>query len=126
MKTIKAILTGLALVLMAASTVRGQENGTRRSAYSYVRETEGQVSVTSRYNGRVEARRNLPSSAGDEIEVSQGGRAEVALADGNALFVEGGARAQFSSLHDQQGDDDQFSAINLTEGSVVLAAFGDN
>ena len=69
-------------------------------------------------NGTVEARRNLPISAGDELSTDDPGRAEVALADGNVLHVGGGTSVQFVSLYDQQGSDDDVSAIALTEGSV--------
>ncbi len=97
-----------------------------RNGYSYVRETVGGVTVQSSWNGRVTARRNMPISAGDEILTSEAGRAEVGLADGNLLFVGGGTRARFSSLNDQQGENDEFSAIDLRDGSVVLATTGTN
>ncbi len=54
-----------------------------RSAYSYVREVDGQVTVVSEANGSVEARRNLPISAGDSLSTEDPARAEIALADGN-------------------------------------------
>ena len=80
-----------------------------RNGYSYIRDTVGGVTVVSRYNGRVSARRNMPVSAGDEIIVTDAGRAEVGLADGNLLFVGGGTRARFSSLYAQQGEDEDAS-----------------
>jgi len=101
-------------------------DGANRSGYSYVREVGGDVFLVSRYNGRVEARRNLPISVGDEIVVSDGSRAEIGLADGNVLYIGGGTHARFESLRDQQGEDDSLSVINLTDGSVVLFATGDN
>lgn len=116
------------ITLATAATATAQSDGGRsgdtRSAYSYVRETTGEVSVISRYNGRIAARRNLPITTGDEIEVSEGSRAEIALADGNLLHVGGGTRARFVSLREQQGEDDEFSAIELEEGSVILTAVG--
>ncbi|MBC8647670.1 MAG: FecR domain-containing protein, partial [Thermoanaerobaculia bacterium] len=116
------------ITLAAAATATAQSDGRRsghaRSAYSYVREASGEVSVISRYNGRIAARRNLPITAGDEIEVSEGSRAEIALADGNLLHVGGGTRARFVSIREQQGEDDEFSAIELEEGSVILTAVG--
>ncbi len=125
MKTLPAVLSGLAF-LLASAAVAGADESPRRSGYSYIRDATGEVSVLSKYNGTVDARRNLPISAGDEIDVSDGGRAEVALADGNVLFIDGATRARFDSLADQQGDEDQFSAVNVIEGSVVLFAGGDN
>ncbi|MFN2385741.1 MAG: DUF6600 domain-containing protein [Thermoanaerobaculia bacterium] len=107
----------------AAAQSDGRLSGSR-SGYSYVREATGDVSVISRYNGRVAARRNLPITAGDEIEVSEGSRAEISLADGNLLHIGGGTRARFVSLREQQGVDDEFSAIELEEGSVILTAVG--
>ena len=96
----------------------------RRSAYSYVRESTGEVTVQSELNGSVEARRNLPISAGDEVRTDDPARAEIALADGNVLHVGGGTRLKFDSLYAQQGSDDEVSAIELSEGGVILSAVG--
>jgi hypothetical protein len=132
MSRTKRILLGVIMTLATVATAFPQYEGNtdrdrgdvERSGYSYVRETVGGVTVQSRWNGTVTARRNMPISAGDEILVSEAGRAEIGLADGNLLFVGGGTRARFSSLHAQQGEDDDFSAIDLRDGSVVLAAMG--
>ncbi|HYU16968.1 MAG TPA: DUF6600 domain-containing protein, partial [Candidatus Acidoferrum sp.] len=113
-----------ALALVAAGTAFGQSP--KRSGYSYVRELSGDVTVDSRWNGQIEARRNMPISAGDELSTDERGRAEIALADGNVLHVGGGTRVRFVRLHDQQGEEDEFSAIDMKAGSVVLAATGTN
>jgi hypothetical protein len=142
MRSINRIFLGVATTLLTVATGFSQYESSSRSTnsdrssdrpsdgqrngYSYVRETVGGVTVQSRWNGRVTARRNMPISAGDEILVSEAGRAEVGLADGNLLFVGGGTRARFSSLNDQQGENDEFSAIDLRDGSVVLATTGTN
>lgn len=137
MSSPKRIFLGAAMTLLTVATGFSQYEPSARSnadsyarrdvgrnGYSYVRETVGGVTVQSNLNGRVTARRNMPISAGDEILVSDAGRAEIGLADGNLLFVGGGTRARFSSLYAQQGEDDDFSAIDLRDGSVVLAAIG--
>ncbi len=137
MNTKKRIFLGAAMALLTVAIAHPQSDydavsradtyasyDGERNGYSYVRETVGGVTVDSRFNGRVSARRNMPISAGDEITVTDSGRAEIGLADGNLLFVGGGTRARFSSLHAQQGEDDDFSAIDLRDGSVVLAAIG--
>ncbi len=135
MSSTRRIVLGIAMALLTVATATSQyEQSSRsdnyasrdvgRNGYSYVRETVGGVTVQSSLNGRVTARRNMPISAGDEILVSDAGRAEVGLADGNLLFVGGGTRARFSSLYAQQGENDAFSAIDLQDGSVVLAAMG--
>ena len=111
-----------ATVGLAACAALGQTE--RRSAYSYVRETSGDVTVISGLNGTVEARRNLPISPGDEVRTDDPGRAEIALADGNVLHVGGGTTVQFVSLYAQQGSDDEVSALSLKEGSVLLSAVG--
>ncbi len=116
-------LLAIGIALAFAGAVAGQAGGSRAS-YSYVRETSGDVTVDSRWNGKVNASRNMPISVGDAIDVSSGGRAEVGLADGNVLYVGGATRAVFSSLADQQGEDDAFSMVRLEEGSLILAAFG--
>jgi len=115
------VLIAIASIALAAAAASGQ---TRRSAYTYVREVSGEVTVISPLNGTVEARRNLPISAGDEIRTDDPSRAEIALADGNVLHVGGGTSVQLVSLSNQQGADDEVSAISLKEGSVVLSALG--
>jgi FecR protein len=121
-----ALLVCFALAF-AAPRARAEEatqQDSRRSGYSYIRGLVGDVTVASRWNGRVDARRNMPISAGDEMIVAEAGRAEIGLADGNILHVGGGTRVRFDSLYAQQGEDADFSAVRLLEGSVVLAATG--
>ncbi len=118
-----AAAAGLLLAAATASAAESDEAATR-SGYSYIRIMTGEATVESRWNGSVEARRNMPISVGDEISVSQAGRVEIGLADGNSLFVGGGSHVAFESLSDQQGEEDQFSAIRLTDGEVVLTATG--
>jgi hypothetical protein len=115
-----AAATGL---LLAAATASGDE-AVSRSGYSYIRMMTGDATVATRWNGSVEARRNMPISVGDEISVSQTGRVEIGMADGNSLFLGGGSHAVFDSLSDQQGEEDQFSAIRLSDGDAVLVAMG--
>ena len=112
MKTTRLTITAaIAAVLLVAATAQAEradrsdraDRSATRSGYSYLRSTTGDVTVISKWNGRVEARRNMPISSGDEIVVSEAGRAEVGLADGNVLHVGGGTRASFESLYAQQG-----------------------
>ena len=119
--TIQRVVTWAASIALVAAVAHAQ---TQRSAYSYVREVSGDVTVISPLNGSIEAKRNLPISAGDEIRTDDPGRAEIALADGNVLHVGGGTSVQLVSLSSQQGSDDTVSAISLREGSVVLSALG--
>ncbi len=114
-----ALLT--ASLVLAAGPAAAQNS---RSAYSYVRETSGKVLVVSPSNGEVEARRNLPITAGDEMKTEDPARAEVALADGNVLHVGGGTKIKFASLYAQQGSDDEVSAVDLSDGSVILSVVG--
>src|SRR5262249_44247730 len=94
---------------------QGYEDG-RRSAYTYVRFVAGDATGQPAYNGRVTVGRNLPISAGDEIAVSDSGRVEIALADGNLLEIGGGTQARFTSLAEQQGDEDSVSSIRMSSG----------
>jgi FecR protein len=125
--TMKRVSSSLAAVvaLLLAAAASGEEDA-QRGSYSYIRTLTGEAVVASEWNGNVDARRNMPISVGDEISVSQGGRVEIGLADGNVLFLGGGSRAAFESLYDQQGEDDQFSAIRLSDGDVMLTAMGSN
>ncbi len=111
---------GLGLALFAATAAADND----RSAYTYVRDTSGEVTVFSSLNGRVEARRNLPIAAGDEVKTDDPGRAEIALADGNVLYIGGGSDVRFESLRGQQGSDDEISALRLEAGAIILAVVG--
>ncbi len=115
-------LLAASIAFLTAAVAAAQTD--RRSAYSYVRESTGEVTVQSELNGSVEARRNLPISARDELRTEDAARAEIALADGNVLHVGGGTRLKFASLNAQQGSDDEVSAIDLSEGSVILSVVG--
>jgi uncharacterized protein DUF6600 len=95
-----------------------------RSAYSYVRAMIGEATVNSRWNGAVEARRNMPISVGDEISVAQGGRVEIGMADGNIVFLGGGTRVAIEALSDQQGEQDEYSAVHLFEGDLAISGLG--
>src|SRR5262245_58414723 len=111
--------------LIAFAAVRPAAAQSGRSAYSYVREASGEVMVVSPSNGEVQAKRNLPISAGDEMKTEDPARAEVALADGNVLHVGGGTRIRFVSLSDQEGSEgEDVSAVDLSDGSVILSAVG--
>jgi hypothetical protein len=112
-----------AALLLSLGSASGQE-ATQRSGYSYIRSMAGEARVASQLNGEVEARRNMPISVGDEITVSGGGRVEIGLADGNDLFLGGGSNVAFESLSDQEGENDQFSAVRVHEGDVALVAVG--
>ena len=96
-----------AMVGLAACAALGQTE--RRSAYSYVRETSGDVTVISGLNGTVEARRNLTISPGDEVRTDDPGRAEIALADGNVLHV-----------------DDDVPGSSQKEGAILLSVVGND
>ena len=119
-------LTRFALLasLIAFAASRPAAAQSSRSAYSYVREASGEVLVISPSNGEVQAKRNLPISAGDEMKTQEPARAEVALADGNVLHVGGGTQVRFVSLSEQQGDEAELSAVDLSEGSVILSVVG--
>ncbi|MEP6994021.1 MAG: DUF6600 domain-containing protein [Acidobacteriota bacterium] len=108
--------------LLWASGARGDSDP--RSAYTYLRESTGEVTVLSELNGTVEGRRNLPISAGDSVRTDDPGRAEFAMADGNVLQVGGGTELKFVSLSGQQGSDDEVTALDLSEGSLILSAVG--
>ena len=118
-------LAALAAGLLLAATALAEPD-VARSGYTYVRDTSGDVTVDSRWNGRVDARRNLPISAGDEISVADNGHAEIALADGNVLHIGGRTHVRFQSLSGQQGEEDDFSAVKLLDGSVILTGAGGN
>src|SRR5262245_23482727 len=120
----KILVLAASMALFWASGIHAQSQSDARSAYSYVRDVDGSVTVVSEANGSVEARRNLPISAGDSLSTEDPARAEIAMADGNLLQVGGGTQLKFLSLSGQQGSDDEVSSIDLTEGSVILSVVG--
>ncbi len=124
MKVKRSAFLAVAIAVALAGRVAAAQTASSRAGYSYVREVSGEVTVDSRWNGQVQASRNMPISAGDAIVVSEAGRAEIGLADGNVLYIGGGSRARFTSIRDQQGEEDEFSMVRLEDGSLVLATVG--
>lgn len=120
----KFLLTLTATAALFGSAQAHGDSADRRSAYTYIRESTGSVTVVSELNGSVDARQNLPISAGDVVRTEDPARSEIALADGNLVQVGGGTEVKFVSLSDQQGSDDEVSAMELSTGSVILSAVG--
>ena len=102
-------------LLLAAATASGDEAASR-SGYSYIRMITGEATVATRWNGSVEARRNMPISVGDEISVSQGEGSRSVWPTATSFTLEEAATPLSTPLSDQQGEEDQFSAIRLSDG----------
>jgi Family of unknown function (DUF6600)/FecR protein len=125
-KTMNAKRFALLASLFAFAAVRPAAAQYSRSAYTYVREVSGDAMVVSSSNGEVQVKRNLPISSGDEMKTEDPARVEVALADGNVLHVGGGTRIKFVSLSSQEGSEEDVSAIDLSDGSVILSVMSDD
>jgi Family of unknown function (DUF6600)/FecR protein len=112
---LRAPLIALGVLLLAGSIAYAQHDG-----YTYLRVSEGGVSVVSQVNGRVDGRINLPIATGDEISTGAGARAELVLADGNVLQVDGESRVRFDALAGESGSNVNESVAYLEEGSLAV------
>ena len=114
-------LLAATVAFLAAGSATAQD---ARSAYTYVRETNGDVLVISPTNGEVQARRNLPITVGDEMEPKTRPAPRWRSPTATSCTSEGARRSALSPVSAQQGSSDEVSAIDLSEGSVILSVLG--
>ena len=122
-RVLPSLIFGLAALGLAALPARAQ-----RSGYAHVTDVEGAGSILSDANGRTEIQVNLPLAEGDQIVTDAGGHAEIELADGNRVQIDGESRLRLDALASEDGSAAEESALTLLEGSVAVesAAFADS
>jgi hypothetical protein len=112
----------LAVALVAAMAVHSAS--AQREGYSYVSHAGPEVSLVSKASDDSFARVNTPVMAGDRIQTGSSSRAEVILADGNVLRIDGRTSLRFDRLAATYESDDERDLIALEKGSLSLETRG--
>ncbi|HEX2162644.1 MAG TPA: DUF6600 domain-containing protein, partial [Thermoanaerobaculia bacterium] len=96
------------------------------SGYSYLRNLRGSATLVEGDSGDREAVEiNQPLLAGDRLWVSPGSMAEVLLADGNLLRVDGDSEVVLARLAASPESRDEVTELVLVEGNAQLVVFAD-
>ena len=113
------------LLLPAAPSAFGQEELSVAeeygSTYARLRYVEGRVTLRRVYEGEIveDAQINAPLAPGDRVDAT-GGRAEIGLADGSALWLDEGARLELRTLADIDDRYERTNLLVLEEGSLRI------
>jgi hypothetical protein len=106
---------------LLALSVRAEER--HQSYFSY----EDGGTVVRQGDGRqVDARQNFPVFPGDEIRTSRRGRAEVHMADGNIIAIDGATVLRFESILDSYEGEASETVANLVYGQIIVHRLRDD
>ncbi|HUP24678.1 MAG TPA: DUF6600 domain-containing protein, partial [Thermoanaerobaculia bacterium] len=92
--------------------------------YTYFRSLEGPADLTSQDGARAEAEANYPILAGDRLQLGANGRADVLLADGSQLTVDGGSELVFDDLAFSADGPAKGNVLRLLAGRIYLDSHG--
>ncbi len=110
-----ALLTSTLALVVAAHPATGQREG-----YSYLSYAGSEVSLLSKASDDSSAAVNTPVMAGDRIQTGSSSRAEVILADGNVVRIDGRTTVRFDRLAATYEADDDRDLVIIAKGSVSL------
>jgi hypothetical protein len=92
-----------------------------QGSYGYVREVEGSASlVQTGSRDRVPAEVNQPLMVGDRLQIPDRSRAEIVLADGNLVRLDGGTDLVLEHLAASPDADDEATVLRLLAGNIQL------
>ena len=110
----------LALLAVAPALAAQDDAG----SYGYLRVVDGPAELfQAGSDARTDAEINQPVLAGDRLWVPDGSRAEVVLADGNLLRIDGGSEIVLQRLAGSPDADDRQTVLELRAGNVQLVVF---
>jgi hypothetical protein len=92
--------------------------------YTYFRSLEGAAELISQDGARAEAEANYPILVGDRLQLGASGRADVLLADGSQLTVDGGSELVFDDLAFSADGPAKGNVLRLLEGRIYLDSHG--
>ncbi len=112
----------LATAMLAGTFAFGSEDETPDPGdHGRVRAIEGPVSVINGRDERTsELSINSPLFSGDLVKSDRDARAEVQLADGSLVRLDGDTEVEFRSMIDPYGQQDEAAILRLTGGSLYL------
>jgi hypothetical protein len=104
-------------------TNQDDENG----SYGYIRVVEGSATLMQAGSGdRVPAEINQPLMVGDRIQVADGAKVEIILADRNMVRLDGGSELLLEHLAASPDANDRATVLRLLEGDVQLVVSTDS
>ena len=92
----------------------------QREAYSFVSYADSDVSLLSPASDEETARVNTPVLSGDRIASGPGSRAEVVLASGNVVRIDGRTDLRFDRMSRTYESDDDRDLLFLERGAVAV------
>lgn len=100
-----------------------------RESYSYVSHAGNDVALLSGASDEETARINMPVLAGDRVVTGATSRAEVVLASGNIVRIDGKSEVRFDRMSRTYESDDDRDLLFVLRGTVAIdvrdAAFGE-
>ena len=114
-----SIPAGFALALVA-----GVVGAAEQERFTYFRSLEGTAQLTSNDGSQAEAEVNYPILVGDRLVLGDDGRADVLLADGSQLTVDGGSELVFEDLAYSAEGDAKGNVLRLLRGRIALDSHG--
>jgi len=115
-------------VLFLAAALAGPA-AAQRESYSYVSYAGNDVALLSSASDEETARINTPVLGGDRVSTGAGSRAEVVLASGNIVRIDGKSEVRFDRMSRTYESDDDRDLLFVVRGSVAVdvrdAAFGE-
>ncbi len=120
--------TSRTAVLFLAAALAGPA-AAQRESYSYVSYAGNDVALLSSASDEETARINTPVLGGDRVATGAGSRAEVVLASGNIVRIDGKSEVRFDRMSRTYESDDDRDLLYVLRGSVAVdvrdAAFGE-
>jgi hypothetical protein len=110
-----ALLAPVLILVAAVQPARAQ-----RVSTSFISYAGSEVSLASKASDDLMARINTPVMAGDRIQTGNSSRAEVILADGNVLRIDGRTAVRFDRLAATYESEDERDLVTLEKGSLSL------
>ena len=92
----------------------------QREGYSYLSYVGSEVTLLSRASDDPSARVNTPVMAGDRLQTGSSSRAELILADGNVLRIDGRTAVRLDRLAATYESEDDRDLAYMEKGSVSL------
>ena len=109
---------------LALALVAGMAGAAEQERFTYFRTLEGTAQLTSNDGSRAEAEANYPILVGDRLLLGDDGRADVLLADGSQLTVDGGSELVFEDLAYSAEGAAKGNVLRLLRGRIALDSHG--
>jgi hypothetical protein len=122
-----ALSLSLGLLALAGPAAADQSDHQESGSYGYLRVVEGSATLMQAGSrDRSPAEVNQPVMAGDRIQVADGSRVEIVLADHNLVRLDGGSELLLEHLAASPDANDPATVLRLLEGDAQLVVTNDS